>query len=313
MSKILVTGGAGFIGSALVKKLAVSHDVVVFDNEFRGSFENLSGINVEQIKGDITNFSDWEKLPNDIDSVFHFGAINGTGYFYTIPEQVLDVNVKGVVNMIDYVKKYSIKDVLFASSSEVYGFPTNFPTSEKEPIQIPTPLNPRYSYSGSKIIGELLCVNNSQKYNFRYTIVRYHNVYGPKMGHEHVIPQFVKKLVSSDDFTIQGDGQDTRSFCFIDDAIDATIMVHNDNTITDRIFNIGNPEEVTILQLIKKLSDISGKNIQPKSTPQNNSGTKRRVPDITKAESCGYSPKIPLIDGLKITYDWYKTYYLNSH
>ena len=310
MPKILVTGGAGFIGSNLVKSLAKkSNELIVFDNEFRGSFQNIEDEKIKLIKGDITNNSDWEKIPEDIESVFHLGAINGTRFFYEMPEKVMEVNVKGMINLLDFVRRKDIDDVLFTSSSEVYGFPKVFPTSEIEEMRIPDPYNPRFSYSASKIIGEILCVNYSKKYDFKHTIVRYHNIYGPGMGHEHVIPEFIRKITKEEEFFVQGDGTETRSFCYIDDAINGTLLVHDDDSHTNRIFNIGNPEEISISFLINLLSKISDKKIIPKFQVKSQAGTKRRVPDISKAKSVGFLPKVPLKDGLSITYDWYSKYY----
>ena len=309
MSRILVTGGAGFIGHNLVNALRKSNDVIILDNEFRGSFDKFSDNKIELIKGDITKFSDWEKIPSEIDSIFHLGAINGTKFFYEIPEKVLDVNIKGVQNLLEFCRKRDVKNFLFTSSSEVYGYPKNFPTPEEDIISIPDPYNPRFSYSASKIIGEILCINFSKKYNLKHTIVRYHNVYGPNMGHEHVMPEFIKKVTKNEEFLVEGDGTETRSFCFIDDAIDATLSVHNNNSFTNRIFNIGNDVETSINDLIQLLSKISGKKIQANFNPKTNPGTKRRIPDISKARSTGYEPKITLEEGFKITFDWYSNYY----
>jgi nucleoside-diphosphate-sugar epimerase len=201
---------------------------------------------------------------------------------------------------------------LFASSSEVYGFPKTFPTNEDVELSIPDPYNPRFSYSSSKIIGELLCINYSRKYNFKHTIVRYHNIYGPRMGYEHVMPQFIKKLTCDEKFIVEGDGTETRSFCYIDDAITATKIVHKDNTFDNRIFNIGNSEEVSISTLIEYLANISGRDITPEFQEKVNFGTKRRVPDISKAKSLGYEPKISLREGFEITYKWYNEHYSNQ-
>tara|TARA_Y100000590_G_scaffold33155_1_gene36345 strand:- start:462 stop:1406 length:945 start_codon:yes stop_codon:yes gene_type:complete len=312
LSRILITGGAGFIGRNLVNALHKSNDIIILDNEFRGSFEKFNDKKIEFIKGDITKFSDWEKIPSEIDSIFHLGAINGTKFFYEIPEKVLDVNIKGVQNLLEFCRKRDVKNFLFTSSSEVYGYPNKFPTSEENIMSIPDPYNPRFSYSSSKIIGEMLCINFSRKYNLKHTIVRYHNIYGPNMGHEHVMPEFIRKVTKNEEFLVEGDGTETRSFCFIDDAIDATIFVHNDNSFTNRIFNIGNDTETSISNLIELLSKISGKQIQPKFNPKTNPGTKRRIPDISKARSIGYEPKITLEEGFKITYDWYNNYYKKS-
>ena len=313
MSKILVTGGAGFIGTNLINSLINDFDeIIAFDNEFRGSFTNLPSGKIKQVKGDITKYSDWDNLPKDIETIFHLGAINGTKFFYEIPEKVLEVNVKGVQNLLDFTRKHDIKDILFASSSEVYGFPKTFPTTEDVELSIPDPYNPRFSYSSSKIIGELLCINYSRKYNFKHTIVRYHNIYGPRMGHEHVMPQFIKKLTCDEKFIVEGDGTETRSFCYIDDAITATKIVHKDNTFDNRIFNIGNSEEVSISTLIEYLANISGRDVTPEFQEKVNFGTKRRVPDISKAKSLGYEPKTSLREGFEITYKWYNEHYSNQ-
>ena len=309
MSKILVTGGAGFIGQNLVNRIVESNDVVVFDNGFRGSFTKSDNKKIKFVNGDITKISDWDKIPSDIDSIFHLGAINGTKFFYEIPEKVLDVNIRGVQNLLEFSRKHDIDDILFTSSSEVYGYPKIFPTPETEELSIPDVYNPRFSYSSSKIIGEVLCVNFAKKYNLKHTVVRYHNIYGPNMGHEHVMPQFIHKLIKNEEFFVEGDGTETRSFCFIDDAIDATLLVNHDNSFTNRIFNVGNDVETSINDLLELLSRISGKLIESKFKPKDHAGTKRRVPDISKARSTGYIPKITLEDGLKITYDWYSKYY----
>jgi UDP-glucose 4-epimerase len=126
------------------------------------------------------------------------------------------------------------------------------------------------------------------------------------------MPQFIRKLAKNEEFLVEGDGTETRSFCFIDDAISATLLVHNDDSHRERIFNVGNDVESSISDLIKLLSEISGISINPRFKPKENPGTKRRIPDISKAKSVGYIPKITLRDGLKITYDWYSKFYKNN-
>jgi len=214
---ILVTGGAGFLGSYLVEKLIhEGKNVVIFDNGFRAGFDNIkNNRNVETIKGDVTKMSDWEKIPKQIDFVYHLAAINGTRFFYEIPEKVLDVNIKGTQNFLEWLKTTNVESFFFASSSEVYGYPTKFPTSETEYLSIPDPTNPRFSYSASKILGEILTINNAKKFGINYSIARFHNVYGPRMGFEHVIPEFIRKCVKNETFTVQGNGKETRSFCYI--------------------------------------------------------------------------------------------------
>jgi len=194
--KILVTGGVGFIGSNLCKKLSeFDKQVVIFDNGFRMGFLDFKNeSHISLIKGDITNQEDWKKIPSDIDYVFHMGAINGTKFFYEIPEKVLEVNTLGTYNMLKWINNSRAKGFFFASSSEIYGIPKIFPTSETEEMMIPDPKNPRFSYSSSKMIGEILCINFAKKYGISYSIGRFHNVYGPRMGFEHVIPEFIKRM-----------------------------------------------------------------------------------------------------------------------
>lgn len=312
--KVLVTGGAGFLGHNLVKELIKrKYEVIIFDNGFRVGFNNIENMdNVQQIKGNVANQEDWDKLPSDIEQVFHLAAINGTKYFYEIPEKILDVNVGGTLNLFKWVAKTKVKKIFFASSSEVYGFPNIFPTPETEPLCIPDSQNPRFSYSSSKIIGETITINFCRQLGIEYQIGRFHNVYGPKMGFEHVIPEFIRKCVKSESFTVQGDGNETRSFCYIDDAIAGILCITNNSNVKNDIFNIGTCEEISMNDLIKKLEIIHGSTITPIYKEFKNAGTKRRVPDISKIESVGFKPSIHLIDGLRSTYKWYREYYLNS-
>ena len=149
MSKILVTGGAGFIGSNLVNLLVEQdNNVIVFDNGFRNGLGNLEQIKekITIVEGNITLKEDWNRLPKDCDFVYHLAAINGTKYFYEIPETVLKVNVQGVLNFVEWLENTSTKQIFFASSPEVYGFPQKFPTPETEYITVPDPNNTRFSY-----------------------------------------------------------------------------------------------------------------------------------------------------------------------
>ena len=315
MKKVLVTGGSGFLGSYLVSRLLNSRkEVVVFDNGFRTGHSNINHLKekITLIKGDVTNKEDWKKIPLDIDFVFHMAAINGTKYFYEIPDVVIKVNVLGTLNLVDWLKDSNVKRFFFTSSSEVYGNPKVFPTSENEPLSIPDPTNPRYSYSSSKIIGETITTNFSNSSGISYTIGRIHNAYGPKMGFEHVIPEFIRKLVKNEKFTVQGNGTESRSFCYVDDIIDGIIRICEDEKGKNEIFNIGNSRETTIGELIKLLEKISEKNVEPIFSPFPKAGTNRRVPGLEKIEKLEYRPQMPLERGLASTYKWYANYYENE-
>ncbi len=215
----------------------------------------------------------------------------------------------GTLNFVNRIKNSNIKKIFFASSSEVYGFPDVFPTPETEPMTIPDPMNARFSYSSSKIIGEMIIINFSRSLGVDYQIGRFHNIYGPAMGFEHVIPEFIRKIVKNEPFEVQGDGQESRCFCYISDAVNAIYTIMENNSIRNNIFNVGNPEETTIKKLIEILGDISGKKINPILKEFEQHGTRRRVPDTSKINQLGFKPKINLKEGLKETYQWYKNYY----
>ena len=168
-----------------------------------------------------------------VDAVIHLAYINGTRYFYEKPDVILDVAIKGLINVFDGCKKYKIKELYLASSSEVYQTPLKIPTDENEMLKIPDIYNPRYSYGGGKILTELMGIHYGKKFFKRLIIFRPHNVYGPNMGNEHVIPEFVKKMKSIKNkiFKIQGSGNEIRSFIYIDDFINAfDLILHKGKT-----------------------------------------------------------------------------------
>lgn len=308
---VLVTGGAGFLGSHLVKRLLeLGHDVKVLDNDRKFGERNLKDVldKIEFTEADVRNYDKVRELMRDVDIVYHLAAIAGTSYFYTHPCLVLDVGLLGMINVLKAITESNVKRLLFTSSSEVYATPKEFTTPETHPLVVPDVKNPRYSYSSTKIVSEILCINYAKKYGFDATIVRLHNVYGPNGGWDHVIPEFIKRIVLNEKFTVQGNGTTTRSFCYIDDAIEWMILAATKDEGRNEIFNIGNQKaEITINQLIKYLEKISGKKIIPVHIPEPPGGTYRRNPDISKAiKLLAYEPKTGIKEGLKITYDWYK-------
>ncbi len=197
MARILVTGGSGFIGSALVKALLKDGNAVrVLDDNSRGAPRRLADVqkDIEFIAGDIRDAATVHAAVRGVDEVHHLAFVNGTEFFYSAPELVLDVGVKGMVNVIDACRAANVRRLVLASSSEVYQTPPQVPTDESAPLIVPDPTNPRYSYGGGKIISELMAINYGRKFFDRVLIFRPHNVYGPDMGFEHVIPQFALRL-----------------------------------------------------------------------------------------------------------------------
>jgi nucleoside-diphosphate-sugar epimerase len=316
VSRILVTGGSGFVGSSLVKALVkAGHKVRVLDDNSRGSPRRLADVakDIEFVAGDIRDATQVEKAALGMDEIHHLAFVNGTEFFYSQPDLVLDVGVRGMVNVIDACRKHGIGTLVLASSSEVYQTPPKIPTDETAPLAIPDPLNPRYSYGGGKLISELMAINYGRKYFDRVLVFRPHNVYGPDMGWEHVVPQLTLRLDAAAKaqpsgtlpLEIQGTGKDTRSFCFIDDLV-AGVMVMREKGEHLGIYHVGTMEEVTIADLAYRIAGIYGREITLAAGKPAQGGTPRRCPDISKLAKLGYKPRVPLSEGLKPTLDWYR-------
>ena len=313
--KYFVTGGSGFIGSSLVKRLvAAGAQVRVLDSHLRGSPRHLASVidKIELVRGDIRNPNVVARCCEGCDSIIHLAYLNGTEYFYTKPELVLEIAVKGMMNTLDAAIENGIKDFIYCSSSEVYQTPQQIPSPETVPLIVPDVMNPRYSYGGGKIISELLAMNYGRKHFNRMTIFRPHNVYGSDMGGEHVIPQFILRAKAAAEitsnpeipFSIQGEGSETRSYIYIDDFIDGLMLVveygkHNE------IYHIGTQEELSVRDLAVQVVSLFDRRPVFQHLPLQAGSTPRRCPDITKLRALGFVPRIPLSDGLKKTCDWY--------
>ena len=313
--RILVTGGSGFIGSALVKALLrAGNRVRVLDDNSRGNARRLKEVaaDIDFITGDVRDAEVVAAAAAGMEEVHHLAFINGTEFFYKAPDLVLDVGVRGMVNVIDACRRHGIGTLLLASSSEVYQTPPKTPTDETAPLTVPDPLNPRYSYGAGKLISEIMAINYGRKFFERVLIFRPHNVYGPDMGFEHVIPQFALRLQTLAGqhpagplrFGIQGTGAETRSFCFIDDLV-AGILVMRAKGEHLGIYHVGTTEEVTIADLARRVAGAAGREIELVAGEVAAGGTLRRCPDISKLAALGYKPRVPLDEGLKPTLDWY--------
>jgi nucleoside-diphosphate-sugar epimerase len=311
----LVTGGTGFIGSALVRRLVTEgNQVRVFDNNWRGNTQRLADLqgHFEFFEGDIRDASAVARATRDIDVVCHLAFVNGTQFFYTCPEMVLEIGIKGMVNVLDACIANHVRELLLASSSEVYQEPPSVPTDESVPLSIPDPLNPRYSYAAGKLISEIMAINYGRKYFDRVVIFRPHNVYGPDMGREHVIPQFILRMAELSSgseaepirFPIQGNGKQSRAFVFIEDFTDGLIIAINKGAHLG-IYHIGTTEEVTIQQVAQEVARCFGRRIEVVPGPEAAGGTPRRCPDISKIGDLGYKPRYTLQDGLPPVVKWY--------
>lgn len=304
MKKILVTGGTGFIGSAIVKNLLKDHEITVIDNNVRGSIKRLDikNINLKYIKADIRNRAKIFKVIKNQDAVIHLAYINGTKFFYSKPEEILEVAIKGLINIVDGCIKHKVRELILASSSEVYQTPKKIPTTEYEEIKIPDILNPRYSYGGGKILTELVGIHYGKKYFKKLIIFRPHNVYGADMGQEHVIPELINKirnLNNNKKLVIQGSGNETRSFIHISDFVKAIrILIKKGKHLN--IYNIGTNEEIKIKDLAKLLLKYMNKKNSIQTSQLKKGSTIRRCPNISKIKKIGFTPKIDLKKGLKL-------------
>lgn len=313
-TSFLVTGGSGFLGSALVRRLVQEgHAVRVLDDHSRGAGRRLRDVarDVEMIDGDVRDPVAVGRAVAGVHAVCHLAFVNGTEFFYTRPDLVLDVGVKGIVNVLDACLEHGVEEFVLASSSEVYQMPPVIPADESVPLSIPDPLNPRYSYAGGKIISELMALHYAGSRMGRVVVFRPHNVYGPDMGWEHVIPEFALRMRDLRDhretpvpFPIQGSGDDTRAFVFVDDFIDGLMLVIEKGEHRT-IYNIGTQEEVTIADLARAVGRCFGREVRivPGRAPEGR--PVRRCPDIARLAALGYRPRVLLAAGLPPVTRWY--------
>lgn len=310
MSHHLVTGGAGFVGSALVHRLLdEGHDVTVLDRMSRGKSERLPQ-GAEIIKGDIRDQTAVMRAALECDTIWHLAYVQGTQTFYADPKDVIDVALRGIMNVLRVCEMVPGKELFLVSSSEVYQTPPAgcFPTDEKVPLSVPDVTNSRYSYGGGKIASEIATLAYAQAGLLsRAVIVRPHNIYGPDMGKDHVIPQFALRMMDlvTDEFPIQGTGLETRSFCYIDDCIDG-LMCLLERGESGEVYHLGNQsQEYAIRDLAQLVAEWFGRKIKvvPGELPKGSPG--RRLPATQKLRALGYRPKVPLALGLDPTLAWY--------
>ena len=303
---ILVTGGSGFIGSAITKYLVNNHhSVIVFDNNSRGRIRRLKKVRnkIKFIKGDIRDKKKLLSIRSKVDTVIHLAYINGTKFFYKRPYEVLDIAVNGLINILEFIKIKKVENLYLASSSEVYQNPLKIPTDENEMLKIPNIYNPRYSYGGGKIISELYGINFAKKYLKKFIIFRPHNVYGKDMGNEHVIPEFInrlKKMKKNKKFLIYGTGNEIRSFIHIDDFIRGFDKIFKKGKNL-QIYNIGTTQKIKIRDLAKLIAKILGKKISFKKNKILKGSPSIRCPNINKIKKLGFKVNIGLKKGIKKT------------
>jgi len=317
--RILITGGAGFVGYHLAQALSdeKGDEVTILDNFSRGARdEDLETLmerpNVELVAGDLRETTTWARLETGYDEVYHLAAVIGVRKVIERPVEVLRTNALTTIHLLDWLVEGGGRRVLFSSTSEAYAWTHHFhelpiPTPEDVPLALTDLADPRSSYAGSKIFGELAVTQYCRAHDKPFVIVRYHNVYGPRMGNEHVIPELFQRARSGQDPLIVYSADHMRAFCYVSDAVAATVAAMRSAAAEGHTINVGNDrEEITISELAERL--LVSANLQAAISPEKAASdpVKRRCPDLSRARSLiGFEPRVMLAEGLEETLAWY--------
>jgi UDP-glucuronate decarboxylase len=301
MSRILVTGGAGFVASEIALRLAADpgNQVTVVDSLLTGSVAKLPtapGSQLRFIKCDVNRFEDISAVFYSFrpEYVFHYAAVVGVKRTTDNPVMVLQ-DIEGIRNVLDLSKNTGVLRVLYSSSSEVYGEPVEIPQNERT-----TPLNSKLPYAIVKNVGEAFLRSYNKEYGLEYTVFRFFNTYGPKQSRDFVVSKFIRAALRGEDITVYGDGTQTRTFCYIDDNAEATLNAFRGAQVLNDVVNIGSDVEVTILQLAEQVVRATGSKSRIVHLPPLEEGDMtRRMPDITRMRVLLGREPIPLREGLQ--------------
>jgi UDP-glucuronate decarboxylase len=308
MKKILITGGAGFLGSHLTEKLLKEgNDILVVDNYFTGTKANLSHLiknsSLEIMRHDVTF-----PLYVETDQIYNLACPASPVHYQYDPVQTTKTSVHGAINMLGLAKRTRAR-ILQASTSEVYGDPEVHPQQEGYWGRV-NPIGMRSCYDEGKRCAETLFFDYYRQHNLDIKVVRIFNTYGPRMHPRdgRVVSNFIVQALRGEDITIYGDGQQTRSFCYVDDLIDVMVKMMNSELGFTGPVNIGNPGEFTMLQLAETVLRLSGSKSKIIHLPLPSDDPKQRQPNIDLAKSkLGWAPKVDLEDGLNETIAYFKT------
>jgi len=317
--RILVTGGAGFIGSNLVDALmAQGHEVTVLDNLSVGKVENiahhLDNEHFHFVNDSILNLTTLERLVRQADLIYHLAAVVGVKYVVEDPLTAIITNVRGTENVLELAFKYWVKTVI-ASSSEIYGKSTEVPLREdSDRLLGPTSVG-RWSYSDAKAIDEYFGLAYARK-GLPVTVVRYFNAYGPRLdplGYGSVIARFITQALQGDPLTVYDDGEQTRCFTYVEDTVEGTILAATVHQAAGQVFNIGSNRETSINELARLIRGLTNSPSEIAHVPAASTygpdfeETRRRVPDVTRARDVlGFEARTPLEEGLRRTLDWFR-------
>lgn len=307
MSRVLVTGGAGFLGSHLCERLlSEGHDVICVDNYYTGSKQNLASVasnpRLEIIRHDVTF-----PLYVEVDRIFNLACPASPIHYQRDPVQTTKTSVHGAINMLGLAKRVRAR-ILQASTSEVYGDPEVHPQVESYWGKV-NPIGIRSCYDEGKRCAETLFFDYHRQHNLEIKVMRIFNTYGPRMHPDdgRVVSNFIVQALRGDDITIYGDGSQSRSFCYVDDLIEGMVRLMESPASLTGPINIGNPGEFTIRELAEKVLEMVGGRSKLRMMPLPSDDPRQRRPDISMAkEHLGWSPKVPLEAGLEKTIAYFK-------
>ncbi|MEZ4691091.1 MAG: NAD-dependent epimerase/dehydratase family protein [Ignavibacteria bacterium] len=311
--RILLTGGAGFIGSTLAKKLVRENEIVVYDNFARDSISDkkINSENLRIVKDDILNLESLRKTCEEFKPqiVVHMAAIAGIDTVIINPVKTLDVNINGTLNLLKALEKYSgkLERVLDFSTSEVLGAYA-YKSTEKSSTNFAPVGEARWTYSISKVAGEHILHSYYKQFGYPVVTIRPFNIYGPGQVGEGAIQIFIKNVVKNKNIQIHGDGDQIRSWCYIDDMINGVELCLTNKKAIGEVINIGNPKgTITISSLAEKIVTLTKSKSKIIHIPKNYVDVELRIPSIEKAkELLGFYPKVDLNEGILKTYQWYK-------
>ncbi|MFX0043512.1 MAG: GDP-mannose 4,6-dehydratase [Candidatus Hodarchaeota archaeon] len=309
---LLITGGAGFIGTHLFESLIKeSNYIIIIDNfntcYYSGKEENLENASKRYeiskdykiIKGDLRNKSIYDEITNDIDVIFHLAAHAGVRYSIQNSREVISNNIIGTINTFDFALQKNVKKVVYASSSSVYGNPIYTPVDEDHPK------NPISPYAISKLCGEIYADYYYREYDLPVTSLRFYTVYGPRGRPDMAIGKFFNLILQNKELIIYGDGEQLRDFTYVSDIVDGLILSGENDKVSGEIFNLGYSEPISVNELIEKMFSIAEKPIKAKYIEKQKGDVDVTYSDIKKAQNIlKYKPKVSIDNGLIKTYEW---------
>jgi len=321
MKKVLVLGGGGFIGRNITEFLVKRGDSFVVSADIKeGSNWNELALNYptvfSSVLDDFSYAEAFKNLDSGFEEIYMLAAVVGVNRTIKEPHEVIRINTKLTTNVLEWVAKNPVNKILFSSSSENYAATTDLydsviPTSENIPLCIGDITHPRWTYAVTKMHGESSFIHSAKKLNYEYRIVRYQNIIGPEMGFGHAIPHIVERFVNNIEDPIKIYGHDqTRAFCYIDDAVKGTVGAMESSNHSNNIYHLGNDQEILIEELTKFIGSILGYEGSYKNAMTYPGSVSRRCPNIAKAVSnFAYNPEVFWKDAVAKTVDWYKNFF----